>query len=405
MGMTATEIVDLAVLAGKIRGGADQEYLRAQIRADKQNLLSVAAQFVDERPGKAPNWTAEEVAFLRKNNGQLSLDQIADYLGRSPNAVKLYRQRHGIAAPTKKNGYLSGRAVAELLGMSCSKKVGRLIREGVMPGRELPMDREWYVVEMKDLKRWLAQPESWLYFDESEIQDPRLLALVRHKKRRWGDEWWTTVQAAEYHGCHSKDILRYIYAGKIAGHQPFERNSDWYVLRSEAEQLVIRRGKGRGHILNWSRDGDAFTILAGAVGISPEVMAMLKKQDKKRMMHRYRYLLRNNDLITSIIDEYALGVSYDPSRRLIWADWHDYAGRFPRIAGRVRRFLAEQPIDKTGLKIIVGIMRSWASWFGQDMPEDRVNRIAYLANASQEIVFETYLELLGYGIDPFSKEA
>lgn len=90
---------------------------------------------------------------------------------------------------------------------------------------------------------------NWVYFIRSvrrpeRIRDERLRRLLVKRKVTWGDEWWTTGEAAEFHGVESTDVQRYIVAGRL----PAVKYQNWMVLRSEATRPGLRffRGRGRG---------------------------------------------------------------------------------------------------------------------------------------------------------------
>ena len=76
-----------------------------------------------------------------------------------------------------------------------------------------------------------------------ELPDLRLRALCERRAQRWGDEWWSTEQVAQYHGCGSKAVVHQIRRGKLPGvqralgaHEKYtgRKWKVWYVLRSDA---------------------------------------------------------------------------------------------------------------------------------------------------------------------------
>jgi len=111
----------------------------------------------------------------------------------------------------------------------------------------------------RGLERFAVKSEHWILFRPDRVRDPALARLVTLAVERWGDEWLTPGQVAEIH-----NVNRHIRAGKL----PAVKWGNWRIRRSDAERVYFPKGRGTGHELDWSEEGDAFLVLARAVGLS-----------------------------------------------------------------------------------------------------------------------------------------
>ena len=206
---------------------------------------------------------------MRCNLGYLSEEDIALALGRTVMAVHLrWRRDLRLPAPSRAPGWLTATQAALLLGLD-GHKVTHWCDVGLIPSRRMPGDRQVRLIRIVTLERWVISTANWIYFDWRKIPDARLRRLCELRQQRWGDEWWTTGQAADYHGVSGKDVLRLILRGEIPavqakvsrGGRHHERNwSNWYVLKSDAVKAQFVRGKGNSKkieltpaALNWIR--------------------------------------------------------------------------------------------------------------------------------------------------------
>lgn len=285
--MNLDEMIDRAVCDAQVIFGEGKDSDNARSMPSKKTRRS------HFRP-----WTAEEDDFYHRNAGKLSYDEISAALGRSRNAIKVRFTRMGLPAATKALGWMTAQKVSELLSIDPHKTVA-WIRKGILPGEQMFFTaRPIHRIAIVTLKRWLVRPESWIYFDAGKIKNPALRSLVRRAQERWGDEWWTTCQAADYLGVDQKDVLRQIQIGRICGIQAVHKGgrdqagwSFWYVRRSEAVQLKIPIGKG-GNKRNypWPAGADSFLIRARAQGLEWGVIARMMKWPQKRCEYRYNLL-------------------------------------------------------------------------------------------------------------------
>lgn len=249
---------------------------------------------------KRVRWTPEEDRYLLENSATMSLGEIANALGRSRYGVHIRRKKIDAIAPRHAPGYLSCNQIAKILGVD-SHKPPTWVDLGILQGEPIPYDfgplkRR---VKITVFKRWLIRPESWPYFKAERIRVRHLRRLVELAQARWGDEWWSTNQAAEYHGVTNKDILRQVKLGKLRGLHAIGldrvRNPGWgywFVRRSEVEKLQLFFGKGQGReLINWSARADEFIIRARAEGRTHEEIARMMKWPKKRVEYRWNQYL------------------------------------------------------------------------------------------------------------------
>lgn len=402
------DLLELAVMAGQMSGGATPDMVRARSNGASDESMRVAARLAGIPSMKIPKWTEDENAFLREQTGWLSIEEIAEHLGRTPTAVMVHRKRKGIVGPTGKHnpyGWMTARSVARVLGIGCSKTVVRMIHEGILPGRLFPVDRIVYCISEHDLKRWLIRPENWVYFDIDNIQDPRLYRLVQLKKARWGDEWWSTSDVARYHGCDSNDVVRQIKLGRLRAVQPNAPGTSWHIRRSDAVNIQIPRGRG-SRPERWSDDGNAFLILAKAIGFSSVTIMKMGWSEGTSPWYPLR-TLQKTDVITPLIERHGLDISHDPETGRLWADWRKYTGRFPVLRTSIDRFL-HGPANNEDLRIVRHILISWLRWYGDADDEEQRAMIRSLRASNKPNVWairSSYRTVKKWlGIDPFHKE-
>ncbi|MDI6770119.1 MAG: hypothetical protein QMD04_10660 [Anaerolineales bacterium] len=257
------------------------------------------------RVKKRVRWTPEEDRFLQENSAIMSLGDIAKKLGRSRYAVHIRRKKLDAVAPRHAPGYLSCNQIAKILGVD-SHKPPTWVDLGILQGEAFPYEfgpikRR---VKINTFKRWLIRPESWVYFKTERIRVPHLRRLVELAQARWGDAWWSTNQAAAYHGVDNKDILRQVKLGKLTGLHAVGldrvRNPGWaywFVRRSEVKTLVLYFGKGSGReLIHWSPRADAFIIRARQEGRTYADIARMMKWPQKRVEYRWRHYLKKRGL-------------------------------------------------------------------------------------------------------------
>lgn len=196
-------------------------------------------------------WTAEEDAYVREHHGRLSEEAIASHLGRTLSALTIHVKREmKLTAVSKSPEILTAEQVAWGLGMGCGKTVHRLMDEGLMPHRRLPMQDLNRVIDRQVLLRWMLDPAHWVYFKPERVglmrprgnrtlsdcydfefwEQARKVVLVA--RAAWKDEWLTPGQAARIIGINpalkAHNVNRAIHVGSL----PAVRWGNWWILRS-----------------------------------------------------------------------------------------------------------------------------------------------------------------------------
>lgn len=409
-------LLDLAFASGALASGQKSEDVLHQLGGDAPTL-ALAAQQVEEVKGRASarKWTPEEDLFLDEALGRLSIDEISAYLGRSLQAIKIRRTRLGFDAPSKQPDELTGRQAADLLGVDVHA-VCRWIDDGILPGRKLPMARQIRVVKKVTLYRWAVNPMNWPYFENSvyedtrsnngrdfakgtqRIADPHLRRLVELKKARWGDEWWSLGQVADYHGVTLSGVHKAVYEGRIPG----VRYQNWRVRKSDALKLQIVPGKGHSSLSQWSPRADEFLLLASAVGVPDSVASALTGGVYTDKTVRYRLKTLLDGDVESVLER-AGSVQYDAGRGLLWADWREHTRRFPGLARAVAAFKAGRELGHVDRQYIRGVMTAWLRWFSEGDPkrEELAHRMTFGWHVHTEKMRARYRRMVAWGIDPF----
>lgn len=270
-------------------------------------LEAVTRQVALANPAqKAPAWSDEEIRFLHENVGRLNDEEIAKTLGRTPNAVKVYRVRQGLSTLSRaRMDWFTANQVASVIG-SDIHKLSHWCRVGLIPSlRKVhePSGREYFLISREHLKRWCVNPLNWVYFDWRQVTDEPIRRLCELRAQRWGDSWWTTNQVAEYHGVTNKDVTRYIKAGKLKAHRPehclggrdFKDTWRYYfVLESEATRpdlFFVRKADIYKIAPSFTPRADAFLLKArNEMGKRWADIARMMKRDDQSIRNRYRRL-------------------------------------------------------------------------------------------------------------------
>jgi hypothetical protein len=291
-------------------------------------------------------WSEREDQFLRQHLGVLSEEEIGAALGRTRVAVRLRWKRDlGLPAPSKTPGYATANQAARMLAVDVHT-VCRWIERGWLRARQLPFQgRKVWRIRIEDLKRFAIKAEHWMLFRSERVRAPTLARLVTLAVERWDDEWLAPGQVAEMHSVDHRDVNRYIRAGKLPG----VKWGNWWIRRSDAEKVSFRKGRGTGHELDWSEEGDAFLVLARAVGLSLAAIGRLMEWPPQRVGPRLMTLHRIGQ-IPFLIGKYGLeGVQYRPEDGALLVDWRLHRKRFPTLARAMDRFAAgvsHRPFDR-----------------------------------------------------------
>jgi len=371
-------------------------------------LVQLAVAEGEDGSGWHRRWNAEEEEFLRDSLGVLSMETIAAVLGRTVTGVTLRRKRAGMPAPSKLPGHLTALQTAYTMGVDVPA-VCRWIDERWLPGRQLPFSgRRMWQVSMADLRRFAIRPEHWVLFRAERIGHRRLRRLVELAQERWGDEWLTPGEVAAIHGngvTHS-DVNRYIHAGKLQG----VKWGNWWIRRSDALSVSFAKGKGSGHALDWSPDGDGFIVLGRAVGLSFTAIGRMRAGRRRELAEdaakqagaRVKGLWQSGQL-EHLIEKYELDVDVAEEGKVLWTDWHGHRGRLPGVARAMDKFNAGRRLSFVEWDTVRGVLRCWAARFlGRKDPLTR--SLSVRGRGGRKARFDRltrgYDELVQRGVDP-----
>jgi hypothetical protein len=322
------------------------------------------------------HWLPEEEAYLREKmgEGEMTDAEIGAALGRSAEAVRIRRQKRGFPARSKRPGWLTGHQAAKRMGWDVHKVI-MLASRGLLRCERLPGQRGILTIREERLERWALDPVNWVYFTHEKVCDERLRRLLKRRAERWGDAWWTTGQAAAWHGVEAAVVQRAIERGEI----PAVKWGNWWVRRSDMLRLGLyfAKNKGGGHVEAWSDEGDAFMTLSRAVGLSWQATARL--MGRKHVSFRWQRMWEEGQQRV-LVDKYGYEVEVDEERRLVWADWRVYAGRFPAVRRAMEKFRRWIDGDRglfagsfrrgeevsQDLLVVRGVLANWALWYGLD---------------------------------------
>jgi len=211
-----------------------------------------------EEPARR-SWTEAEDRFLRENIAFLTDAHIGEQLGRSEVAVHIRwtRELH-LSSRSKHPDVITATQAAKLLGID-GHKIAHWVDCGLIPGRFMPgkqtKTHTIRLIKRVDFRRWVLNPMNWVYFNPKKVQDPELKRMCKKRAARWGNEWWSTVRVARYHGVDIGDVNRYIADERLpsfrlpvslGGRHPERGWSNYFVLKSVALQVKFNK-RGKGH--------------------------------------------------------------------------------------------------------------------------------------------------------------
>ncbi|MGD9729519.1 MAG: hypothetical protein AB7R40_22355 [Nitrospiraceae bacterium] len=385
-------LIDDAVVYGELSDGTDAAWL-AQ-RMDPRRVAVMANVVTERGIGKDREWTAEEDAFIREQYMFLSDEELGQRLGRTAAGVHIHRERKlGIAGRSQNPAWPNLREVGRLLGLPCSKLVGKLVRRGILRGRKLPLEATVWVVARGDLLRFVVNPRNWIYFKTERVQDPQLRKLVAIRKAMWGDEWWSPGQVAAYHGVSIGVVNKYIHLGQL----PAVRWYNWHILRSDGVRFPFRRGRQNWSVIWTSDAADGFLILGRAIGLSWGVLDRL--MGKQHSDARFANLRRGKRL-AEISQRQGLAVKVDEPSGRLYADWRQWPGRFPCVEKSVERFLNGHVLKAEEARLLLGIFCAWLSWHaGTEEQRATAARLQYRTGIRMKSVRRTYEALVALGFE------
>lgn len=396
-----------AALEALLEGGHAPARL-ARTHGGAVAVLARKAKVAQATPTRPLRWSEAEDAFLRANLGRVSEEQIAAHLGRSVIAVHLrWRRDLALTAPSRHPDLLTAEQIAEGLGMD-GKAVHRLMDSGRMPGYRLPLKTVCRVVKRVDFLRWLINPKHWIYFKpervgaqnayrrSKRVYDAAFWQKARKildaKRAAWGDEWWTAGQVAAHHGVDHTLVNNRIHKGQLPG----VRWNNWRILKSDAVQARFFLGKGKAQTVRYTEAGDAFLVLARAVGLAWAAITRLMRWPKGRAEMRLK-VLRRDGLIPGLNRRFALKVTFKRGEWL--ADWRAYRGRFRLLEAACERVKHGGAIP-ADLHAVSTMLAAWLRRYGRTAADMTLARHLTLSAASLKSVKAARSRLKALGHSP-----
>jgi len=236
-----------------------------------------------------PKWTPEEKEFLRNNIHLMTKEEIGRTLGRTENSIKIKMVRFQFAAPSKREGFLTGNMAAHTLGVDIHS-IMKMCERGILPFTQLPGPRHIIQISELRLTMWAINPEHWIYFKTANMQDLHLRRLVTLAQSRWNDEWLRIGQAAAELGVDDRCLNIRIHKGSL----PAKDWGNWWIKRSDLKGIDIPSGKGCPGVSKkkFTLAADAFIIKCANAGIPFRVTGKLMKADPKRVQNRWYLWLK-----------------------------------------------------------------------------------------------------------------
>lgn len=190
---------------------------------------------------KRPRWWTPDRLFTLADLIERGLTdaQIAAELETTADAVQLARKRHGIQP--RSAHLLSCRAVADLLGIGCSKKIRHLIRLKWLRGRrgqQWGPHRQWYI-RREDVLAFLEHSDYWHVWSPEHITD----SIIREWaiEMRVGVRFLTPGQVAWRMCVGVGAVNDWIHRGWL----PARKWGNWWVLESDLDRFELPRIGGR----------------------------------------------------------------------------------------------------------------------------------------------------------------
>jgi hypothetical protein len=276
-------------------------------------VLASMAQ-VEKESTKGRAWSEAEDQFLRDNLAWMTDAEIGQQLGRSETAVHLRWSRDlRLPSRSKNPEVITAHQAARMLGID-EHKTAHWVDMGLIPGRLMPGDRKMRLIKRQDFRRWVLNPMNWPYFNTHKITDPELKRMLKLRAARWGDEWWTARQVADYHNVDIDAVKQQIYRRTLKSfHLPVSlggRNVDrgWsnhFILKSVAVHAIfLHRGDARmacpfttaaDRWLLKARDelGMTFVHIGRTMKIGKEKIGSRGTRSNYMIGHRYHLLKAN----------------------------------------------------------------------------------------------------------------
>ncbi len=268
------------VAQAEVENGANPLLVSSRFGVPVSTLTAVTINYNPSQ--KAARWNTYEDDFLRQNLGILTEEQMAEYLGRSTNAIHLRWERDlDLPSPSHNPAYYTANQVSHILGLSSVHPVMHWCKVGLIKNRVMAGGRYIRLILRSDLTAWVVNPDNWIYISWRKITDPHLRRLCELRQQRWNDEWLSSPEAAEIvEGITVNNIARLAKRGTLPAVQPkFSRGgrasddgrtwSDWYVRKSDLLKTVFYKGKGSTTKLQFSDRAEDWMLRATLAGLGP----------------------------------------------------------------------------------------------------------------------------------------
>lgn len=161
---------------------------------------------------KNPPWSPHELEYLADNIGRVSQAKIQKRINRTPNAQKIiaYRRLNGL---NQRSNIYTARAVALVLGISCSKTIVAWKNKGYIKGKRAPFaygKTFCWSFEYEDIIACLKK-RPWL-LNPSRMEQSYFRTIIREEFDK--DPWYGCKDAAPFMGLVDINAVhRYIYRG------------------------------------------------------------------------------------------------------------------------------------------------------------------------------------------------
>ena len=358
---------------------------------------AVSGAMFQHPQAKAQRWSEDDLDKVEKLLPFHSAEEVGKVLGRSGNAVKIIRQRRGIKAGSKSDGWITANQARNLLGMPDGRPVIGWIKKGLVMGHQINGDSTWLVHEVS-LRRWVTSPLSWAYFDSVGITDEKLAHLVELSQTRWNDAWLSTRQVADMKGTDTKRVLMAIKRGQLPGVHIREKDGRhagatwafWAVKKSDAE-----RWEYNAPAFNLMDELHAFMLLGRAIGLSNERIGLLCSLSGETVNKRMR-MIDEQHLAPKLIKKHerlrfvSLGIPILHAH----ADWRKYANQFPHVGRAFERYLTGRA-SRDDAYLITRILKAQIVASGEEC------NMHALGKCSPETVKRMIGKMVGLGIPPY----
>lgn len=215
---------------------AKQLGIRYGALAQRRRRLMRVGRIRPWQPGGGRDWTTKEIdTLIRLIETGHGYTTLARRLKRTRMAVQVKCKRLGIRPLTTKNT-LSARDIADLLGLSCSKTVGRWItRLKWLPATNAgEPQRPLWRVQWDDFLAFLERSDYWMAWGPEKITDPCLREWALEMRAN-GPVWIRAGEVAKRVGVGRTVPQSWIEKGILTG----VKYGNWWFKEEDLEGFVI----------------------------------------------------------------------------------------------------------------------------------------------------------------------